>query len=190
MNKETEIAKLLEEDMTPVEIIERGYKKSTVYKVYRYYTGKEMKKGTVRIRYSIVGLRQEADSVLLTLREYSPPPSPEEIERARLEAELEEEPEPIETKGQLKKVDFKPHPKSEEEAFTRKIIKAWKAEMPRMFEELDRPPPSFNRARGPSVGQMMVIRTPLELWVSNEQYRELGCPAIFQVITLTLKMGA
>ena len=144
----------------------------------------------IQAKYSIVGLRQEADSVLLTLREYRPPPSPEEIERARLEAELEEEPEPIETEGQLKKVDFKPLPKSEEEAFTRRIIKAWRDEMPRMFEELDRPPPSFNRARGNSVPQMMVVRTPLELWVSNEHYRELGCPSIFQVITLTLKMGA
>ena len=189
MNKETEIAKLLEEDMTPVEIIEGGYKKSTVYKVYRYYTGKEMKKGTVRIRYSIIGLRQKADSVLLTLREYRPPPPPEELERARLEAELEEEPEPIETEGQLKKVDFTPPPRTAEE----KLFAAMKTQVPELFEGLKslgmppfRPPERFS-AMGPRVA---VVRPPLELWVSNEQYRELGCPAIFQVITLTLKLGA
>ena len=143
---------------------------------------------SMEMRYSIVGLRQEADSVLLILREIRPLPSPEEIERARQEAEMEENLDPVVTEGQLKKVDFTPKPRTQEE----KLFAAMKTQVPELFEGLKSigmmPPngPSFGQ-RGMS--QIRVLRPPIEIWVSNEQYRELGSPAIFQVIILTLKIG-
>ena len=138
----------------------------------------------VNLKYSIVGLKQEADSVLLTLEKYRDPPSLDEIERARLEAEQETETDLALEERLLEKLDFRPEPNSDEDKMVRKIVNAWKREMPELFEEMK----SFNAPRmfAPLTPRMMLIRSPLEIWITNKEYMDLGSPSIFQVIEITL----
>ena len=139
----------------------------------------------VNLKYSIVGLRQEADSVLLTLEKYREPPSLEEIERARLEAEMEPETDLALEEKLLKKLDLRPEPDSDEGKMVRKIFNAWKREVPGIFEMMT----SFNdapRMVAPLTPRMMLIRSPLEIWITNQEYMDLGSPSIFQVIEITL----
>ena len=186
MGKEAEILELLEKGLTPVEIIGEGYAKSTVYKVNEKFSGKKKLRGLINLKYSIIGLKQESGMVLLTLREYRPPPPPEEIERARLEAELEQEEDITETDEQLQKVDFAPPPKTFEE----KIFSAMKTQMPEMFESLKsmgnfQPPPRPPIYQASSIS---MIISPLEIWITNDQYRQLGSPSLFQIIKINLRM--
>ena len=182
MGKENEILAFLSQGINPKEIIEKGYKKSTVYKINQIHTGRRKMKMSVEVKYIITALLLKTSHVLLTLEPLSDLPSPEEIERARIESELE-----VDNKSDdfvekvLEKIDFRDKPKNEAEKIMREVSDAMRKEIPEMFNEQYKPKTTF-------VAQYMTIVPPMELFISKEQYRDLGSPSLLQVITLTIRV--
>jgi len=177
MPKEEEIEELLFQGISPREIIDKGYAKSTVYKVNKGLGGGRKKR--VSLEYVISSLVQEAGGVKMTLREPSRLPPPEEIERLRREALKQPQTEIVDESEQLQKIERQP------ETFEEKMIVAIKKQAPEVFSSLTGPkPPSpiMHIAYGPTP-----IYREIELLLSYEQYRELGRPPLMANITLSLK---
>jgi len=182
MGKEDEIIELLEDGLKPVEIIKRGYAKATVYKAYSIHRGIKSKRGIVKIRYVVSGLEDKATHIVMRLREYREILL-EDIERARHEAELEKPVEIVEEGTQLQKVDFAPEP----ETFEEKVVAAMKKQIPEFFGGLIKtiiPPEPPTRIFHQAIA---MIPQEIELYLTREQYAELGRPPLLSVINLTLR---
>lgn len=180
MGKEEEIRLLLEEGLSPKEIIERGYAKSTVYKV-RGPSRKISRKGmSVDLFYTVSSLIDESDYIKMGLEEYVEIPR-EEIERARQDSELEK---PVEL-TQLKKVDFTPEPESPEE----RIIAAMKKQMPEVFEDLGITVSSLSRPPRMVLQAIKMKPREIEVYLTHGQYITLGSPTLLSLIKLTLKVN-
>ena len=181
MSKEQEIEALLNEGASPKDLIGRGFKRSTVYKVNKKLgRGRTIKRRPKRteLKYVIVGLEQEGGGVKMTLREAFELPSPEALERLRLAAEEPEH--DVEEATQLQKIIPEPQTAAEE------MVAAIKRQAPEMFAYLINPPPlkSLNVAYGPTM-----IRRNIEIHLSYEEYLELGVPSLLAEVKLTLELS-
>lgn len=137
---------------------------------------------SLSLRYVVSGLVDFPTHVKMVLRECREVPS-EELERARVEADLEEEPPLAVAEEQLGKVEFTPEPRTQEE----KIIAAFKTQAPEIFESLKDAIPAPPRRH--STGMMSAIAykpTDIELFLSREQYFRLGSPSLLSIIKLGL----
>lgn len=185
MGKEEEILEFLEKGLKPTEIIKKGYAKSTVYKTYSIFRGIRQKKGMLKIKYIISKLEDKATHIIMTLIEYREIPK-EEIERARIEAELER---PVDIVGegeQLQKVELAPKP----ETFEEKIIVAMKKQAPEVFETLKTPVPSHIKPPTIILQSKAFKPTEINLYLTREQYAQLGSPPLLSLINMTLRMAS
>lgn len=103
---------------------------------------------------------------------------PEEIERARLEAEQPPETDVDDAGEQLQKVEFVPEPKDPTERF----IWALRRQFPEIAEGLKSAQFVGGRVMGPvPVSQM------IEVVFTSEQYAELGCPPLLSILKVSMR---
>ena len=131
---------------------------------------------SVELLYRIVQLTCLCDTVKMVLEE-ARLISPEEIERARLEAENETD--VTDVGDQLQKVDFIPKPKNQIE----EMFSAMRSQMPEMIEAFK----GSAQGHGGQVGPRPISRV-LEMYLTCEQYEDLGSPSLLSVLKLSMKM--
>ncbi len=142
----------------------------------------------IELLYRVVNLSQRGGVVLMVLEEVRTVP-PEEITRARLEAEKDPENDIVDEGKQFGKVDLDPPPKDPVE----KMLWAAKRQIPGLEEAFK---DAFKGSPMGPGGRMMVVRGPspvqliniVEIHVTTEQYVELGSPPLLSTIQLTLSV--
>ena len=107
--------------------------------------------------------------------------SPEEVERVRLESELESETDVEFAAEQIQKMS-PPEPKNEMEG----LFFAMQKYFPGIFEAASVVPPS----RGHSVSGSSPVRVSqvVEMWFTIEQYSNLGEPPLLGILKLSINM--
>ena len=176
---EKEIQGLKLQGLSPTEIINKGYKKSTVYKVFK---GKL--DNFVIVNYQVTGLKQVYNMVEMSLQPYRPPPPLEEIERARAEAELDH-PEP--TLGEVEAAQklLGPVPSTDEGKFINKMFIELRKQAPGMFSAFKEYEPPKHPTMGMAVGPIQ-FEMNQQLYLTIDQYIALGSPSLLSLITLTV----
>ena len=106
---------------------------------------------------------------------------PEEIERARLEAEGETEVDVDVIGEQLQKVEFDPSPNNPYIGFLRAIKKEF-PEMMGGMKSLQYPVKSGGTAR-----MMPLTYNMMEAYLTPEQYYELGSPSLLTIIKINMR---
>lgn len=139
---------------------------------------------SVELSYRIVNLSRRGSHVLMVLEELRTVP-PEEITRARKEAEAESETDVVDEGEQLAKIKSGPPPPEDP---MRRMIWAWKQEFPGLVEAFKTAPPPMGG------GGRMMRAVPIsfshlmEMLVTTEQYVELGSPPLLAVIQIALSV--
>jgi hypothetical protein len=109
---------------------------------------------------------------------------PEELERARAEAEKQPEIDVVEEQTQLLKVDLHPKPKNPME----EVFSAIRTQFPE-FAEMMKSVPSASgrvmRVRGP-----VPISPMIEVYFTPEQYVELGSPGLLSIVKVSMTVLA
>lgn len=136
--------------------------------------------------YSITAMSYHQGQIVLTLTEVRIIP-PEEIERARMEADLRKE-DTVDTGEQLQKVDFEPPPTSDTGRVVKEVtdeyLKIMKRELPGLFET-----PRGGSARGGTLIPATLLPRPVEILITPEGYEELGNPPLLTKLRMTLGVG-
>ena len=133
---------------------------------------------SVELSYRIVQLTRVNDAVKMALEEVRLI-SPEEIKRAYLEAENETD--VTDVGDQLQKVDFIPKPKTP----TEEMFSAMRSQIPEMIEAFKSRTPDHS---GEVVFGPVSISQIIELYLTCEQYEDLGTPSLLSVLKLSIKM--
>jgi hypothetical protein len=178
MDKEKEITELKNQGMLPIEVIKKGYKKATVYKVFK---GKL--DNFVVVNYQVTGLKQVYNMVEMSLQPYHPPPPPEEIERAKAEAELEQTESTLGEAEQAEKL-IGPASTTDIEKLAEQTVMAYKKYMPGLTEVFKMTNPKHSTtgiAVGP-ISQIEMINQ--QFYLTIDQYIALGSPSLLSLITL------
>ena len=134
----------------------------------------------IELLYRVVGLSHRGGVVLMVLEEVRIIP-PEEIERARMEAELEPETDINEEGEQLQKLNLRPKPEDSME----QVFWAMRNQFPEMAE-------AFNSAPRMGGGKMMRVAGPsfvsslTEMHITPEQYVEMGSPPLLSIIKFSM----
>lgn len=134
---------------------------------------------SLELSYRIIHLARLGASVKMVLEEVRLIP-PEELERARAEANKEPEIDIVEEQTQLQKVDLHPKPTNPME----EMFSAMRTQMPEAFEALKGGPPSPMRimsARGP-----IPVTPMMEVYFTHEQYVEMGCPGLLSIVKVSM----
>ena len=139
---------------------------------------------SVEISYRVIHLAELGPSVRMVLKEVRTVP-PEEIERARREAEKEPELDIVKEGKLYQNLDVRsPEPKDP----IRHMFWAMKQEFPDManaFKNI----PSFPGAPGGRRAMVAVPISPqIEVLFTPEQYRELGNPPLLSILKVSLKL--
>lgn len=135
----------------------------------------------VELLYRIVNLSARGGVVNMVLQEVRTV-SPEEIERARLEAEQDPELDIVDEGEQLQKVDLRPKPKDPME----QVFWAMRNQFPEMAEAFNNAP-RMGRERGG--GRMVApsfISTLMEMHITPEQYVEMGSPPLMSILKVSM----
>ena len=137
----------------------------------------------VSLKFQVTALKQVYNMVEMHLYPYNPIP-PEEIERARVEAELEEKPTLTEEEEAVKKI-MRPLSSDPNEAMIQKIVQVYRKELPEFFEARREPP------KGMLMAAVGPTSTPIsqDLYVTIDQYYELGSPPLLSILTLNVEVG-
>ena len=141
----------------------------------------------IELLYRVVNLSQRGGVVLMILQEVRTV-SPEEIERARVEAQ-EPETDINEESEQLQKVEFRQRPKDPME----QIFWAMRNQFPEMMEMFKMSPYRGGSARGGGGGRVLMA-VPLsssyviEMHISPEQYVEMGSPPLMSILKVSMKL--
>ncbi len=135
---------------------------------------------SVELSYRVIHLAQVGGSVKMVLEEVRTVP-PEEIERARQEADREPETDVVDAGNQLGKVEFDPDPVNPYIGFLRAI----KKEFPEMMRGMS---VSQNPGTSGESARMMPIPTykMIEAYLTHEQYDELGSPPLLSIIKINM----
>ena len=142
----------------------------------------------IELLYRVVNLSQRGGVVLMILQEVRTV-SPEEIERARLEAEQDPETDIVDEGEQLQKLDLKPRPEDPME----QIFWAMRKQFPEMMDIFKMSPYQGGSARGGG-GRRVMMAVPIsssyliEMHISPEQYVEMGSPPLMSILRVSLKL--
>lgn len=164
-----DIEQRLKKGIKPVELIQSGFKKSTVYKVARELASEGHK--SLEAQYRVVRLARVCNDVEMVLHEQPkiidipPPPSAEPAEETPPQFDMSRviEPNP---------------PKTDEERMAKRMIDGIKKYAPNLF------PQGGGIAIGPAPKSLI----DLTMILSLEDYKKLGSPAIEEVITVKLSI--
>jgi len=137
---------------------------------------------SVELLYRVEQLVRVGDTVKMSLQEVRTVP-PEEITRARLEAEAEPENDVVDEGEQLQKVDLSPKPKTQME----EVFSAMRTQFPEMTE-IFKNAPRMGGGRMMSVSGPVPISQVIEVYFSPEQYAELGSPPLLSILKVSLKL--
>ena len=135
---------------------------------------------SVELLYRVEQLVRVGDTVKMSLQEVRTVP-PEEITRARLEAEAEPENDMVDEGEQFQKVDLSPKPKTPMGEFFRAMID----EIPELADAFKRAP---RRGGGGRVMMAVPISQMIEVYFTPEQYAELGSPPLLSILKVSLKL--
>lgn len=169
MSKEKEIEKLKLQGSSIKEIINKGYKRSTVYKVF----SSRLKPSPFIKDYQITGLKQVHNMIEMSLQPYHPPPSPEEIEEAQADAEH-----PLEEKAAQ---SIHPIPETDEGKIVAAYLDAYKKQAPELFGTLKEI--LLPHSKGMVIGPVQ-LEMNQQLYLTIDQYTALGSPPLLATITL------
>jgi hypothetical protein len=137
----------------------------------------------VSLKLQVTSLKQVFDMVEVQLYPYNPPPSPEEIERAIAEAKLDESQPPTPDEEAIAKRILGPSLSSDrDEAMLQKLIRVYRRELPELFETYNKPPGGKFQ-----VAKMTPSSISQTLFLTIDQYRELGSPPLFSILTLNVE---
>ena len=137
----------------------------------------------VSLKLQVTALKQVCDMVEVQLYPYNPPPSPEEIERARAEAKLDESQPPTPDEEEIAKRILGPSLSSDQdEATMQKLIRVYRRELPELFEMYNKPPGGKFQ-----VAKMTLSSISQTLFLTVGQYRELGSPPLLSILTLNVE---
>ena len=137
----------------------------------------------VSLKLQVTALKQVCDMVEVQLYPYNPPPSPEEIERARAKAELDESQPPTPDEEEAVKRILGPSLSSDrDEAMMQKLIRVYRRELPELFDTYNKPP-----ERKFQVAKITLASISQTLFLTVDQYRELGSPPLLSILTLNVE---
>ena len=141
----------------------------------------------VSLKLQVTSLKQVCNMVEVLLYPYNPPPSPEETERARAEAELNESQPPISSEDEEAKKIFLMSPLSSDrdEATVQMFIRTWRKEMPEVFKSLE------SQSIAPKGKMQTMEMRPISihqvLYFTLDQYRQLGSPPLLSILTINVE---
>lgn len=183
MGVEEKIKEYLSHGYTPQQIIEKGFKKSTVYKV-----ANPVKRESVVRPYFVVELKQAGGDVLMGLSNITTISQEEmkRIEKSSAEAEIAEK---INAEKIVRTDDSA---LSDEERTIKRTSEALKKYMPQLF--------GASTGGGGTASPMTMTfgfpsaifptRFMIEIPVSREQYVKMGKPAIGDIVKLSFSLEA
>jgi len=136
---------------------------------------------SVELLYRVEQLVRVGGTVKMSLQEVHTVP-PEEITRARLEAEAEPETDIVDAGEQLAKIESAPPPPEDP---IERMFWGMRKQFPEMAD-------AFKNAPRMGGGRMIVsgpvpISQVIEVYFSPEQYAELGSPPLLSILKVSLK---
>ncbi|GAH87467.1 unnamed protein product [marine sediment metagenome] len=137
---------------------------------------------SVELFYRVIHLARIGPSVKMVLEEVRTVP-PEEIERARREAEQTPETDVVDEGAQLQKVDLAPKPKTQME----EVFSAMRTQIPEFAEVFKSMSNSGPSRKGVTMRAVPIFQH-MEAYFTPEQYKEMGSPPLLSKIRITMSV--
>lgn len=138
---------------------------------------------SVELSYRVVHLSQAGPFLRMVLEELKTVP-PEEIERARLAAEQEPGTDAVDAGKQFGKIDPIPAPKTQME----EVFSAMRTQFPELMEVFKLSPPPRRGAGRVLMAVPLPSSQTIEMYITHEQYAELGSPPLLSTLKLSLEL--